>query len=157
MAPQQGDPMLLHDPFAQRLPRPTIPARLAYAWHDGTPRVVPIWFHRTGEGIVMAGPPEAAARRANPPVALTIDEAGGWPYSVLLLRGDARIATVAGIAPEYAAAARYFGPEQGRAWVAHMGRLGDAQARSAVRPDGVGILDFAGRFPQAIAARLGMN
>lgn len=151
MATQQGDPMLLHDSFAQRLLRSTIPARLAYVWHDGTPRVVPIWFHWTGEEIVMAGPPDApkvAALRANPRVALTIDEAGSWPYGVLLLRGDARIETGAGVAPEYAAAAeRYFGPEQGRAWVANMGQLSDTQARIAVRPDWVGILDFEGRFP----------
>ena len=159
MATQQGDPALLHDPIAQQLLSSTIPARLAYVWHDGTPRVVPIWFHWTGKEIVMAGPPDApkvAALRTNSRVALTIDEASGWPYCVLLLRGDARIETVDGIAPEYAAAAeRYFGPDQGRAWVENMAQVTDTMARIVVRPDWVGILDFEDRFPQAIASRMG--
>ena len=40
----QGDIALLNDPVARRLLNSTIPARLAYSWTDGTPRVVPIWF-----------------------------------------------------------------------------------------------------------------
>lgn len=161
MATQQGDPALLNDPLAQRLLHATIPARLAYVWHDGTPRVVPIWFHWTGEEIVMAGPPDApkvAALRATPHVALTIDEASSWPNRVLLLRGDARVETINGIAPEYAAAAaRYLGPDQGRAWVANMEQMSNTMTRIAVRPEWVGILDFETRFPQAIASRMGAN
>lgn len=45
MAGHQGDLALLNDPIAQALLQSTIPARLAYSWTDGTPRVVPIWFH----------------------------------------------------------------------------------------------------------------
>jgi hypothetical protein len=41
MAVAQGDPELLDDPIAQELLHSTIPARLAYTWPDGTPRVVP--------------------------------------------------------------------------------------------------------------------
>jgi hypothetical protein len=119
MTAQQGDLALLADPVAQQLLASRIPARLAYTWHDGSPRVVPIWFHWNGSEIVMAGPtdaPKVAALRANPRVALTIDDASNWPYRVLLLRGEARIETVAGVAPEYAAAAeRYFGPAGGQA------------------------------------------
>ena len=48
MAGHQGDLALLDDPVAQTLLQSTIPARLAYSWTDGTPRVVPIWFHWTG-------------------------------------------------------------------------------------------------------------
>ena len=44
MAVAQGDPGLLDDPIAQELLHATIPARLAYTWPDGTPRVVPIWL-----------------------------------------------------------------------------------------------------------------
>lgn len=90
MAVPQGDLELLNDPIAQELLRSALPARLAYTWPDGTPRVVPIWFHWTGEEIVMAGPPDAPkmdALRANPRVALTID-GDTWPYKVLLLRGE---------------------------------------------------------------------
>jgi hypothetical protein len=79
-----------------------------------------------------------------------------WSWRVLLVRGNAAIDTVDGVAPEYAAAAeRYFGPEQGRAWVANVGQMASQMARVAVRPDWVGILDFEGRFPQAIANKMG--
>jgi hypothetical protein len=161
MATQQGDPALLNDPVAQELLQSRIPARLAYTWPDGSSRVVPIWFHWNGEDVVMAGPsdaPKVAALRADPRVAITIDDASGWPYRVLLLRGDARVEVVAGVAPEYAAAAeRYFGPEQGRAWVANVGQLSAEMARIAVRPDWVGLLDFEGRFPSAIASKMGQG
>ena len=52
MPAQQGDLALLHHPVAQELLHSTNPARLAYSWHDGTPRVVPIWFHWTGQEVV---------------------------------------------------------------------------------------------------------
>jgi hypothetical protein len=42
---QQGSLELLDDPVAEKLLRSAIPARLAYTWMDGTPRVVPVWFH----------------------------------------------------------------------------------------------------------------
>jgi PPOX class probable F420-dependent enzyme len=159
MAPEQGDLALLDTPLARELLQPRIPARLAYAWPDGTPRVVPIWFHWDGERVVMVGPadaPKVRALRARPAVAITIDDAGGWPYSVLLLRGTAQIDVVEGIAPEYAAAAeRYFGPERGRAWVQNVGPLMPRTARIAVRPAWVGLLDFQGRFPEAFARRKG--
>lgn len=51
MATSQGDIALLNDPVAQELLHSTVPARLAYTWLDGTPRVVPIWFHWNGEEV----------------------------------------------------------------------------------------------------------
>jgi hypothetical protein len=41
---KQGDLELLQHPVSQELMQSKIPARLAYIWTDGTPRVVPIWF-----------------------------------------------------------------------------------------------------------------
>ncbi len=41
----QGDLALLEHPVAQQLLASRELARLAYTWTDGTPRVVPIWFH----------------------------------------------------------------------------------------------------------------
>jgi hypothetical protein len=150
--------MLLADPVAQRLLQSAIPARLAYTWHDGTPRVVPIWFHWTGEKVVMAGPPDAPkvdAIRAHPQVALTIDGTD-WPYKVLLIRGAATVDLVDGVPAEYAAAARrHFGEEQGDAWVAQIGRMMPRMARIAVRPAWVKILDFETRFPEALARWMG--
>ena len=148
---------LLNDPVAQEMLRSTIPARLAYTWHDGTPRVGPIWFHWTGEEIVLGGPtdaPKVAALRTHPQVALTID-GNAFPYQVLLLRGTAAVEIVAGVVPEYALAARrYFGEEQGAAWVAQIGTITSEMARIAIRPEWVGILDFQTRFPSAIAKRM---
>src|SRR4051794_23171175 len=63
----EGDPArsrLLGDPVAQQLLESRTLARLAYTWPDGTPRVVPIWFHWTGEVVVMASPPAAPKIRA---------------------------------------------------------------------------------------------
>ncbi|HLG75712.1 MAG TPA: hypothetical protein VKX46_04820 [Ktedonobacteraceae bacterium] len=42
MPSKQGDLSLLQHPIAQTLLHSAIPARLAYTWKDGTPRVVPI-------------------------------------------------------------------------------------------------------------------
>ncbi len=156
--PPQGDLALLQDPVAQTLLQSAIPARLAYTWTDGTPRVVPIWFHWTGEELGMGGPPDAPkvdALRANPNVAVTID-GDEWPYKVLLIRGTATVTVVDGVAPDYAAAAeRYFGPEEGRAWCGQVASLSPQMARIGIRPAWVGILDFEARFPSAIAKRMG--
>ena len=158
MPTKQGDTALLNDPIAQELLRSTIPARLAYVWHDGSPRVVPIWFHWNGEEFVFGTPPTAPktkALRQNSKVALTIDT-DAWPHKVLQIRGTAKVETVDGVVPEYAASARrYFGEEQGQAWVEQMGKMFSQMARISVRPEWVGIMDFESRFPNAIEAAMG--
>ena len=157
MAVTQGDLQLLNDPVAHELSHSSIPARLAYTWLDGTPRVVPIWFHWTGEDVVMVSPsdaPKVIALQSNPSVALTIDSESG-PHKVLLIRGSAQVELVEGVAPEYGAAARrYFGEEQGAAWAEQVTRMLPRTARIAVRPQWVGILDFQERFPSALAQRM---
>ena len=157
MSSKQGDPSLLDHPVAQELLQSTNPAHLAYAWRDGTPRVVPIWFHWTGQEIVLGTPmtaPKTKALADNTPVALTIDGIT-WPYKALSIRGTARVEVVDGVAAEYAAAAeRYFGPEQGRAWVEQVRGLSPRMARIAIRPAWVGLLDFETRFPSAIEAAM---
>lgn len=153
---KQGDVNLLKDPVAVELLRSAIPARLAYTWLDGTPRVVPIWFTYTGGQFVLGSPPRAPKLKAlgkHPKVALTIDN-NEFPHSVLLVRGTAAVSMMDGVVPEYAASAeRYFGEEQGKAWVENLGAMGLTQmARIAITPDWVGILDFKSRFPSAISA-----
>ena len=59
MTTEQGEQDRLNDPVAQELLHSTNLARLAYTWRDGTPRVVPIWFHWDGEAIVLGSPPNA--------------------------------------------------------------------------------------------------
>src|ERR1700692_4859943 len=124
MPVKQGELQLLQHPASQELLQSRIPARLAYVWTDGTPRVVPIWFHWNERELVLATPPKAPKLKAlvkNPKVALTIDD-NTFPHKVLLVRGTARLETVRGNVHEYATAAeRYFGPEQGKAWVAQLG------------------------------------
>jgi len=158
MPTKQGDITLLNDPIAQELLHSNIPARLAYIGHDGAPRVVPIWFHWNGGEIVLGTPPSAPKMKAlsqNPKVSLTIDT-DTWPHKVLQIRGTAKVETVEGVVPEYAAAAlRYFGEEQGRAWVEQVSNMFTQMARISVRPEWVSIIDFEKRFPSAIEAAMG--
>jgi hypothetical protein len=148
---QQGSLELLNDPVAKALLESTNPARLAYTWMDGSPRVVPIWFHWTGDQLVLGSPPKAPKLRAlaaDPRAALTID-GNEWPPKVLLVRGRASVEMLDDVSPEYErAAARYFGPEQGAAWVGTL--RGKPMARIAITPGWVGILDFETRFPSAL-------
>jgi Pyridoxamine 5'-phosphate oxidase len=152
---KQGGLELLQHPISKELMQSKIPARLAYVWTDGTPRVVPIWFHWNGKDFVLASPPKAPKLKAlarNAKVALTIDD-NNFPHKVLLVRGTARMETVEGIVPEYVAAAeRYFGREQGEAWVGQLRGMIRSMVRITVTPEWVGILDFQTRFPSALSA-----
>jgi PPOX class probable F420-dependent enzyme len=149
----QGSLDLLQHPASQQLLQSKIPARLAYVWTDGTPRVVPIWFHWNGKDFVLATPPKAPKLRAlakNPKVALTIDD-NTFPHKVLLVRGTARLDPVEGIVPEYARAAeRYFGSQQGKGWVAQLQSMIQDMVRITITPEWVGLLDFQTRFPSAL-------
>jgi translation initiation factor IF-1 len=150
----KGGPELLQDPVAQELLASRIPARLAYIWNDGTPRVVSIWFHWDGTDLVMAtlpGAPKLKALRTGDRVAITIDT-NDPPHHVLSIRGTAEVIEAEGVVPEYAqAAVRYLGKEQGEAYV---GSLPPAirMGRIAVRPDQVVVLDFETRFPTAVSS-----
>lgn len=153
MPVEQGPLALLQEPIARELLQSKIPARLAYVWTDGTPRVIPIWFHWDGNKFVLASPPKAPKLKAlakNSKVALTIDD-NTFPHKVLLVRGTARLETLQGIVPEYAVAAeRYFGPQAGQAWVKQLGTMISTMVRITIIPEWVGLLDFQKRFPSAL-------
>jgi Pyridoxamine 5'-phosphate oxidase len=156
MAPvKQGSLDLLRHPAAQEMLTSRIPARLAYVWMDNSPRVVPIWFHWNGSEIVMATPPKAPKLKAlakNPKVSLTIDN-NEFPHKVLLIRGSVRMEAVDGIVREYEMAAeRYFGREQGEAWVKQLRGMISSMVRLTVTPEWVGLLDFQTRYPSALSA-----
>ena len=153
----QGDLRLLESAPARDLLNSSIPARLAFVWTDGTPRVLPTWFVWTGEEIVMctfsAGPGihHPARRidvlRENPDVAITIDTDDAVPH-VLLIRGPAVVTEVDGLTAEYVAAARrYLGEEGAASFVAAAQGPGTRTARIGVRPTWVGLLDFETRLP----------
>lgn len=141
----------LNDPIAQALLTSTAPARLAYTWTDGTPRVVPIWFHWDGATITLGSPLRAPKLRVlgtNPEVAVTIDT-NEWPYRVLSIRGRAEVDLLDDVAPEYAEAAeRYLGRGPGQAWVAQL--RGQRMGRIRITPQWVNILDFETRVPSAL-------
>lgn len=153
----QGDLSLLNDTVAQTLLTSTNLAHLSYVWTDGTPRVIPIWFHWDGKAIVFGTPIKAPKMHVlphNSKVAVTIDSMS-FPYKVLSVRGTAAVTIVDGIVPEYALAAeRYFGKEGGQGWVKQITPLFSQMARIAVTPEWVAILDFEQRYPSAIAAAM---
>ncbi len=154
-AVHQGGLELLQHPASQELLHSKIPARLAYIGTDGAPRVIPIWFHWNGRDFIMATPTKAPKLKAlakNPKVSFTIDD-NTFPHKVLLIRGTARLDKVDGVVPEYAAAAeRYFGPEQGKAWVNQLRTLTPSMVRITIAPEWVGLLDFQTRFPSALSS-----
>lgn len=149
-----GGPELLSDPIAQHLLASSIPARFAYVWLDGSPRVVSLWFHWTGSELVLAtfGPaPKVRALRSGQPVALTIDTEAS-PNHVLSVRGRVDVRDVCGVVPEYALAAeRYLGHEAGAGYVGSL-PPDVPMIRIAVQPERVVLLDFESRFPTALRA-----
>lgn len=158
MPTKQGSLSLLNDPVAQQLLQSTNPAKLAYVWKDGTPRVVPIWFHWNGQELVFGSPPGMPKVKVvdNAKVAITIDSIT-YPYKVLNIRGTAHVRIVDGIAPEYvAAAARYFGAEGGKAWIDNMRPIAPQMARISVTPEWAAVQDFETRFPNELERAMGM-
>jgi hypothetical protein len=140
---------------ADELLRTATLARLAYDGIDGTPRVVPIGFLWTGEAVVVATHPTAPkfkALRARPRVALTIDTPS--PARSLLLRGDAEVDVVDGVAPEYLeAAAKSMSGEDLAQFEAGVRATYDRMARISIRPDWARYFDFSeGRFPDFLRA-----
>ena len=76
MTTKQGSPALLEDDVAKQLLTSRCPARLAYQWTDGTPRVIPIGFHWNGNELVFGTPsdsPKMSVLRDGAVVAVSID------------------------------------------------------------------------------------
>jgi hypothetical protein len=70
-----------------------------------------------------------------------------------LIRGSARLQTLDGVVPEYAKAAeRYFGRDEGQAWVERLRTLISNMVRITITPEWVGLLDFKTRFPSALSS-----
>jgi hypothetical protein len=155
MTTREALQMLQTDPVAQELLRAPLLARLAYTWRDGTPRVVPMWFHWTGEEFLMGAPPNAPKMRVladRPDVAFTIDT-DEWPYLVLSVRGTASHELVETVFPEYAAMARrYLGDEGGQQFLALARQTFSRWARIVIRPEAVRLIDFRTGFPSAWSA-----
>jgi hypothetical protein len=152
MPADQGNLSLLKHPIAEELLSSSIPARLAYNWTDGTPRVVPIWFHWDGEVFVMGSPlnaPKMKALASNSQVALTIDDIT-FPYKILQVRGSVNIETVKSPSAEYASCAkRYLGDEVGQGFVDQFTGMFPEMARITITPKWASVIDLVERFPSA--------
>ena len=153
MPTKQGDVSLLDEPIARDLLQSTITARFAYLGSDGTPWVIPIWFHWDGKQSVIGTPataPKIKALIRNPKVALTIDT-DSWPHRVLQIRGAAQLETMEGLVPEYTVAAhRYFGKDQGDKWLEQAKKMFPRMVRIVIKPEWVSLIDFEKRFPSTI-------
>jgi hypothetical protein len=158
--PPQGDLALLDTETAQQLLVSTLPARMAYLALDGTPRVVPTWFHWTGDEVAMAtfvsapharhGASRLRALRQNPRVALTIDTEV-TPPTALGMRGDLTITEEPGVVAEYALSARrYMGEEAAEPYLAMLDDPVTRMARIALRPTWVSLVDFETRMPSTL-------
>ncbi len=150
---KQGDVDLLQDPVAQHLLQSKSLAHLAYNWHDGTPRVVPIGFYWNGREIVMAtatDAPKTKVLKNGAKVAVSIEHDSSSP-KILQIRGTVHTDTVEGLAPEYVAnARRTMSEEDAQAFLAESARLYPRMTRIFVHPDWVGLLDFETRLPSAV-------
>jgi hypothetical protein len=148
-----GGPELLDDPVAVALLQSRELAHLAYVWRDGSPRVVPLWFQHAGGEIVMATmarSPKVGVLADGDQVCVSIDSTE-FPYRALGVRGPARVTATSEVPAEYVAAARrYLGDEQGRAWLEGL-PAGTPMCRIAVQPVRVSVLDFQTRFPSALS------
>ena len=153
MTSAQGNLDLLQDPVSQRLLQSRLPARLAYAWTDGSPRVVPIGFHWDGSRIFFGTQPDAPKMKAlsdGVQVAVTIDT-DEMPFKVLQIRGSVSTDVVDGVAPEYeASVVRMMGDEAGGQWLTQFRAMTPRMVRIYVTPEWVGMLDFESRFPSAV-------
>ena len=150
----KGGSELLRDPIAQQLLVSNIPARLAYVWADGTPRVVALWFHWNGSELVMStfgGAPKLKALRSDDRVAVVIDT-NDPPNRMLSIRGPVQVSAINGVVAEYASAAtRYLGPEYADRYIRSL-PVDVPMARIALQPEEVVLLDFETRFPSALCA-----
>jgi len=127
---------------------------LAYNWHDGTPRVVPIGFIWNGQEIVLATAADAPKTKVltnGAKVAVSIEQ-NSSPPKILQIRGTVHTDTVEGLAPEYVAnARRTMSAEDAEAFLAESARIYPRMTRIFIHPDWVGLLDFETRLPSAVA------
>ena len=160
MTVEEARRTLQTDEVAQHLLTRPMMARLAYTWRDGTPRVVPMWLHWTGQDILMGAPPNSPKMKVlaeRPQVAVSIDGVD-WPYQWLTVRGTASVQIVSEPLPfaEYVSMAyRYLGDTGGEQFLTVHRQTFQSWARITIQPEEVRILDFQGRFPGAWSAKSG--
>ena len=140
---KQGDLSLLKEPTAEYLLNAPIAARLAYNWHDGSPRVVPIWSYWDGSQLILCGPPGAPRMSAltdGTKVAIAIDET--WPIRSLTIRGSVQVQLCDGGIPEYPQLVQKYLGILTPGWLEMYHQMFPQTARLAITPEWVGLLDL---------------
>jgi Pyridoxamine 5'-phosphate oxidase len=144
----------LQHPIAVELLQSKIPVRLAYLWTDGSPRVVPIWFHWNGSEFVLGTAPQAPKLKAlvrDPRVSLTIDD-NIFPHKVLLVRGEARLETVKRYRSRIGACREtVFRTRTGSGLGCAVEQNGFVHGAGEYHSEVGGLLDFQTRFPSALS------
>jgi hypothetical protein len=143
---------VLNRPHSQALIASRVPLRIAYTALDGTPRVIPINYHRDGSTLVIASAlksAKVAALRANPRVALTVDSED-MPPKILLMRGAASVEVVDGVPEVFLSAARRRTPEAyWDTWVGGVATLYPQMAVITITLDWAKLIDFETSAPKA--------
>ena len=151
--PKQGSVALLQEPLALELLAAGIPAHLAYTWKDGTPRVVPMWFHWTGDAIAMVCPPDSSKLKVikdGTPVTVSIDYEA-WPARLLSVRGTATTQSIEGEAEFYDEMVRKYLGDGTDDWRAMYRKLCPTVVQLIITPEWVSLIDVAhNRFPNAL-------
>ena len=145
----------LAEPAAQRLLNEAVLARLAYVGRDGAPTVVPVGFLWDDDKVVVCTAttaPKVDAIRRSPRVAVEIESDGA--AQLLLIRGDAAVDVVDGVAEEYLAASRKsMTGDEAENFETQVRSVYKRMARIAIAPQWVRYYDFSsGRLPPFLQA-----
>jgi hypothetical protein len=140
-------------PIAQQLLRDEPILHLSYTGRDGGPRVIPIAYLWDGGRFQMwtiPGSHKVAALQADPRVAITIDIPGP-PPRVLLVRGQASLATVDGVPDGYLQASnRTMPPGAWAGFEEQVRALYEKMTVITVTPQWARLLDFETTAPSAV-------
>jgi len=154
MPTTNSNPNLLHEPMAQELLHAAVPARFAYVGLDGTPTVIPLWFHWDGEQLVFCCPPSSPKMRALglEAAAAAVIDYEAWPARSLSIKGTARCEVVDGELDEYPAmVTKYLGEGEATGWRAQYAQMFPKPMRITLRPEWASLIDLTnGAFPSAI-------
>jgi hypothetical protein len=140
-------------PIAQQLLRDEPILHLSYTGRDGAPRVIPIGYLWDGDSFRMwtiPGSAKVRALQADPRVAITIDIPGP-PPRVLLVRGQAALATVDGVPDGYLEASYRTMPQEAwKGFETQVRGLYEQMVAITVIPEWARLLDFETTAPRAV-------
>lgn len=112
-------------------------AKLVTLRADGAPTVVPLWFEWSG-GVARIFTSQDSGKvkriKADPRVALSVEEGVGKPESWVTVEGDASIMQSGGIELAARLARRYYSPEQAEKAITDWSRHADSLCVIEIKP-----------------------